>query len=275
MEELESVATELLSERDLSTKLKGDVDEVLRRYRDLYAAFDTGLKALRSDLAAKRTALTDAETAWAEKFKCARISRDAVLEKLVAHQTVTALIITLREEITKTTMQIGDLGAELKAQGDPSATLKAALDELLRVNGERDSRTQEWANEIGRLSSGKIKAVVVSAGDISEIRDALDIVAAKTGSQVATRIRALDEALTNDPAVDRLRTDCLSLLYWRQIGAASGEERPACAELERILGETGRVREAAAELMDTMRVEAIATAVAPPGNHVILLRWRP
>ena len=160
MEELESVATELLSERDLSTKLKGDVDEVLRRYRDLYAAFDTGLKALRSDLATKRTALTDAETAWAEKFKRARISRDAVLEKLVAHQTVTAQIITLREEITKTTMQVGDLEAELKAQGDPSATLKAALDEFAEGQrrtgqpdagmGERDRATVQWKDQSRR-----------------------------------------------------------------------------------------------------------------------------
>ena len=267
IQELESAATELLSERDLSTKLKGDVDEVWRRYRDLYAAFETALKALHSDLTAKRAALTDAETAWAEKFKRARISRDAVLEKLGAHQTATAQIIKLHEDITETTKQIGDLEAKLKAKGNPSTTLKAALDELLRINGERDSRTQEWANEIERLSSGKIKTVVVSAGDISEIRDAVDSIAAKTGSLEATRIRALDEALTNDIAVnvvDRLRTDCLALLYWRLMGAASGEERPACAELKRILGETERIREAIAERMDTTRVEAIATAVAGP-----------
>ena len=41
MQELESAATELLSERDLSTNLKGDIDEVRRRYHDLYAAFES------------------------------------------------------------------------------------------------------------------------------------------------------------------------------------------------------------------------------------------
>ena len=141
------------------------------------------------------------------------------------------------------------------------------LDELRRINGQRDTRTQEWANEIERLSSGKIKAVVVSAGDISEIRDAVDAIASKTGSQEATRIRALDEALANDTAVnvvDRLRTDCLALLYWRPMGAVSGEERPACDDLTRILGETERIREAVTTRMDTTRIEAIATAVARP-----------
>ena len=138
---------------------------------------------------------------------------------------------------------------------------------MRRINGERDTRTQEWASEIERLSSGKIKAVVVSAGDTSEIRDAVDAIAAKTGSQEVTRIRALDEALANDTAVnvvDRLRTDCLTLLYWRQMGAASGEEHPMWADLKRILGETERIREAVTERMDTTRVEAIATAVARP-----------
>lgn len=267
IQELESAATELLGERELSTRLKGDVDEAQRCYRNFYAAFETGLKALRSDLAAKRTALTDAETAWAEKFKQARTSRDAVLEKLGAHQTVTGQIIKLREEITETTKELGDLEAELKAQGDPSATLTSALDEMQRISGERDARTQEWAAEIERLSNRKIKAVVVSAGDTTEIKDAVDAIAAKTGSQEATRVRALDDALGKDASVnvvDRLRADCLSLLYWRLLGAANGEERPACAHLMKVLGETERIREVVTERMDTTRVEAIASAVARP-----------
>ena len=82
MQELESAATELLGERDLSTELNNVVDEVRQRYRALYDAFETRLKALRSDLATMRTDFHDAETAWAEKFKQARTTRDAVLKKL-------------------------------------------------------------------------------------------------------------------------------------------------------------------------------------------------
>ena len=267
MQELESAATELLSKRDLSNDLMGDVDELRLHYRDLYATFESRLKALRSDLADKRIALTRAETAWAEKFNQARISRNVVLLKLGAHKIATAQIIQLREDITEAINQIGDLKAELKVQGDPSAALTKALDELRRINGERDTQTQEWADEIKRLSNGKIKAVVVSAGDISEIRDAVDTVAAKTGSQGTTRITALNEALAKDTAinvVDRLRTDCLELFYWRQVGSASGEERPVCASLMKILGESERACEAVTKHMDTTRVEAMATAITRP-----------
>ena len=264
---LESLSNELTGERDLSTKLKDNVEQVQQRYRDLYAAFESGLKALRSDMADKRTALAVEETTWREKLQLARNSRDAVLEKFGAHQTVTAQIIKLREEITEATNQIGDLQAEIKGQGDPSTTLTDALDELRQVNGTRDTQTLEWANEIERLSSGKIKAVVATAGDILEIRDAVDAIAAKTGSQEATRIRALNEALAGNSSVDvvdRLRTDCLALLYWRQIGAASGANRPECPDLISILGETERIRDTATKLMDTTRVAAIATALARP-----------
>ena len=48
------------------------------------------------------------------------------------------------------------------------------------------------------------------------------------------------------------------------MGAASGEERPVCADLMRILGETARIREAVTGRMDTPRAEGIASAVARP-----------
>ena len=265
LQELSSTATDLLSERDLSADLNGDVVEVRRRYRDLYSALQSKMTTLRTDLADKRSAFTDAETAWTERFKQARNSRDAVLEKLGAHKTVTTQIIKLREEIVEVTSEIADVESEITAQGDPSSSLSAALDELRRMNAALDTQTQEWASEIERLSSGKIKAVVASAGDVSEIREALDLVAAKTGSQEATRLRALEAALSNDSAtdvLDQVRTDCLAMLYWREIGAASGEEAPPCNNLFNILGNTKHIHEAVTARMDTARLEAIATAVA-------------
>jgi len=190
-----------------------------------------------------------------------------VLEKFGAHKTVTSQIIKLREEITDVTNQIGDLEANLQADGDPASTLNKALAELRKINDQRAARTQEWTTEIERLSSGKIKAVVEIGGDTSEIRDAVDLIASKTGSQEATRLRELEGALASDSVwnvLDRLRTECLSLLYWRQMGAASGEKQPQCADLMKILGDTERIRTSLTERMDTSRVEAIAAAVPRP-----------
>ena len=122
----------------------------------------------------------------------------------------------------------------------------------------------------GKLSNCRVERsglLLPLRGDVSEIREAIDTVAGRTGSQEATRIKALENALASDTAanfVDRLRTDCLTLLHWRQVGAASGEVQPRCADLMEILGDTDHIRTALTERMDASRAEAIATAVSKP-----------
>ena len=267
LDEIKAFVSELLSERDLQSDLSGAPDTIAQAYADLFNTFSAGIKKLQDELKAKRETLTAAETAWADSFKKAREARDAVLEKLSEHKTVTTQIIKLREEITDLANQIGDLEAQLKAVGDPAATLQQAVATLGNTNRQRTERTLEWAREIETLSSSRIKAVVDPNGDTSEISDAMDFVASKTGSHEVTRIRGLEDALAADPAADvtdRLRKDCLSLLHWRQVGAAAGEDRPNCAEVLKVLGDTERIRTALTERIDTTRIEAISTAVAKP-----------
>ncbi|MXO47624.1 AAA family ATPase [Erythrobacter vulgaris] len=265
--ELVAMERELLNDRDLSSDLADDTEHVRAAYRDLYRAFSQGVKKLKSEMLAKRNVMAGAEAEWAAEFKKARQARDAVLEKLGEHKTVTAQIIKLREEITQLIAQIDDLEAELKVIGDPAKELQEAVTGLKDASRQRSERTQDWAKEIEALSSGKIRAVVDQNGDISEITEALDYVASKTGSQEGTRIKGLDDALKADAAIDvidNLRTDCLSLLYWRQIGAAAGEEQPKCPDLMNMLGNTDRIHMAISERIDTARVEAISTAVPKP-----------
>ncbi len=267
LQELDATIAGSLNERDLTTDLKADADAIQQGYRALYKTFADGIRRLQAEVRDNRAKLSTAEGEWAEKFKKARAARDAVLEKLGAHKTVTTQIIKLREEITETTNQIGDTETQLRADGDRASTLTQALANLKHINDQRATRTEEWAKEIERLSSGKIKAAVSGAGDASEINDAIEIVAGKTGSQEGTRLRQLEEALASDTiwnVLDRLRTDCLSLLYWRQMGAASGEEQPKCADLMKVLGDTERIKTALIERMDTARVEAVAAAVPKP-----------
>lgn len=267
LQQLKGTTDELANERDLTSDLTNDVSDIQQRYRSLFETFVTDLKNLQGNLEAKRAELSHAETAWIPKFKEARVARDGVLEKLGAHKMATGQIIKLREEITEVTNEIGDLEARLKADGDAATILTQALTDLRKLNDQRAERTQEWAKEIERLSSSKIKAVVDAAGDTSEIKDAIDFIASKTGSQEATRLKELDEALASASVwdiVDRVRTDCLSLLYWRQMGAATGESQPQCTDLMTLLGNTERIRTSVTDRMDTTRVEAIASAVSKP-----------
>ncbi len=267
VEQINTIAAEQLNERDLTTDLVDETAEVRQRYHDLYMTFAAEIDKLNIMLNIKKSELSAAEVPWVTKYKEARVARDSVLQKFSAHKTVTAQIIKRREDMTEMTNQIGDLESRLQADGDRSLALNHALVALKTINHRRAARTREWANEIERLSSRKIRALVDMDADTSEIIDAVDYIASKTGSQEATRLKAVNEALSNGSAwdlLDRLRTDCLNLLYWRQLAAASGEDRPKCADLVTILGDTGRIRSALAERMDTSRVELIATACPRP-----------
>ena len=267
VQDIELLGVELLNERDLQTSFVDEAKNIRDRYSELFQVFSQGLKQLQIDVKAKKSELKESETKWNKKYMEARAARDAALEKLGEHKTVTSQIIKLREEVSQISNEIGNLESELKAAGDPSEGLNEKLLNLKEKSNERAKQTQKWADEIENLSSGKIKAVVNIGGDISEIRDAIDFVAAKTGSQESTRLKEIDEALASDSVwdvLDRLRSDCISLLYWQQMGSAMSEEQPKCTTLMKVLGVTDRIRTSLSELMDATRVEAISTAVPRP-----------
>jgi len=266
-DDLKAAVSELLDKRDLKSELSGNSSAYAEAYGDLFKTFKSGIESLRAKIQDKRSALTAVETLWAEDFKRAREARDAVLEKFGEHRTVTAQIIKLQEEVTELTNQIGDQEAQIKAAGDPSTALQGAINSLKEKNKHRAERTQEWANKIEELSSGKIQAKIDLKGDVSEVFDAIDFVANKTGSQEATRIKGLEEALATDVVediTDRLRAECLSIVYWKRIGSSAGEEQPECLNLMKILGNTERIKTALVDHIDSTRVEVISTAISKP-----------
>jgi type III restriction enzyme len=266
--DLDALAAELASERDLSAPtVAGKANGVRTHYSALFRTFSTTIATLKKQIATERTALTQAESDWSDQLKTLRTARDSVLEKLGAHKSVTAQIIQLREDEDEVAAHIGDLEAKIAANGDPSEGLRQKLEALRTLCRSRAERTVEWALEIEKLSNGKIRAVVESEADISELRDAVDLLGSKTGSQEGTRLKEVDDALSSVSVfdlLDQLRTECLALLYWRQVGSGTGEEKPMAPSLFKILGETERVRAAMLEKLDTSRIEAIAVALPKP-----------
>jgi type III restriction enzyme len=265
--ELRTVARELLNPRDLATELGDEVEAVQQKYSALYDAFKSGLEALKTEAESLRSELAEAETEWAVRLTAARGERDAALEKLGEHKAATTQIIRLREQLTEINGQIAELQTQIDSRGDPSELLKEKLEALRGAVRLRVERTQSWADEIEQLSSAKIKANVESAGDMTQIKEAIDQVAAKTGSQEGTRLQRMEDALKTKDVwdwLDELRTDCLALLYWQQLGAAQGEERPECTNLFDLLGETEKIKSSLAERIDSARVETITAATPHP-----------
>lgn len=262
-----TLIAELSDARDLSGPASPETDHVRAAYAELVKTFVDTTKALKTDLESRRATLQSTEGVWDSKFANARKDRDAVLEKLSTHKVATAQIVKLKEDLDKIAEQIGDFEAQAKTFEGAAEALTEKLDALKRAVESRSDRTRAWADEIETLSSAKIVAKVVPAGDVSEIREAVDALSVKTGSQEATRLREVDNAIAEHTVwglSERLRTDCMAILHWRHLASADGEEAPKANELFRVLGTTPRVRTALTETIDAAKLAAIATAVPKP-----------
>jgi type III restriction enzyme len=179
----------------------------------------------------------------------------------------TAQIIKLKEELAVIGSQIGDMETRAKTFGDPSAVMVASLEALREKVQKRATRTQEWAKEIETLSSGKIIAEVLPENNVTAVRDAIEAMVAKTGSQESHRTRQVDELIRIHGAwgaLDRLRTEALALLHYRLLGAASDSEEPNATDLYAVLGGGEKTRAALVDLLDVARISAMATAAPNP-----------
>lgn len=236
-------------------------------YEAFKAEFTTGLTAFGKSLAAKKTELDAAAEEWSTALAEARIANDAVMEKLGEHRVVTAQISTLLKELEGTIASIGDLTLSMMPPDDGAKAVNAAilaLKETVKIRGEQ---TAAWAEQIQTLSNGRIQADLNVDGDWSEIRDALDTVAVKTGSQEGNRQRQIGESIAASSPweyLDAVRSECLSVLHYKQIGSSTQGDQPACLQLFGSLGGTERIQTSCMELMELSRVEAVATATPKP-----------
>lgn len=264
---VEALAKELGVKRELPNQADAEAQDFDKAYAEFYHDLTANLAALTSSLTSKRSALRAAAAKWATVAQNARLDRDGALAKLSEHQVATANIIKLREEIATANDVIADLEARKRTIGDPSAELVSAIASLREAVDRHAQRTMQWATEVETLSSGKIKASVLPAGDLSGTKDALDALTARTGSQEAARFEALRTAIAAEgvwETLNKLRAECLAVLYWRHLGAASGEEQPKCADLFKVVGTTPKIRTATFDMMSAERIAAIAAAIPKP-----------
>lgn len=236
-------------------------------YSGFTSAFAKGIEALGIALAADRDKVVSSGVNISSALTNAKLLRDSAMEKLTAHKSVTAQITKLQEELQTLIAQIAELNGALISPEDKFADLRGAIGALQNVVKLRAARTEEWASKIETLSNQRIKAQLNVDGNWSEILDAVDIIAAKTGSQEAARHQRVNDRLETDGAwnfLDALRTDCFAALRWKQVSQSSIGDRPACNTLAEVIGGTERTLTSCFEQIDLQRVEAIAAATPKP-----------
>ena len=241
--------------------------EFIRKFSEFDDVFRKGLTEFGKAVSEKRKELEASAETFAKIYGDARSARDTAMAKLSAHRTVTAQISALQKDAEAAALNIAELRTKMRAPDEMAQVMNAAVDRLKKAVKTRGDRTADWAREIETLSNGRIKAKLNNEGDISEVREAIDLVAAKTGSQSESRQKQVDECVAASGAwgfLDNIRSECLNALHYKQIGSSQNGEKPSCAMLFQTLGGTDRTHAACFELIDLSRVEAVATATPRP-----------
>lgn len=236
-------------------------------YSDFNTAFAQGVEALGKQLSSHRDKVDAAGKQIVEALAGAKASRDRIMEKMTEHRSVTAQLSNLQTEMQTALSQIGELELALASPDEKFEEFRNAIDRLKRGVSLRAERTQEWADKIETLSGNRIEAQLNIDRNWSEIFDAVDTLATKTGSQEATRHRNVEEKLETVGVwgfLDALRADCLAALRWKQVSVSGAGDKPACDVLTHAIGGTERMMSSCFDLIDLQRVEAIATAVPKP-----------
>lgn len=240
--------------------------EIQKTYKEFNNAFATGITALGKELASHRDKVVAAGKKIATALTAAKIDRDRVMEKLTQHRSVTAQITKLKDELQALLVQIAEISAVVALPDTKFSDLQSAVDGLKSVVALRAEKTKEWADKIETLSNHCVQAQLNVDRNWTDIFDAVDILAAKTGSQEGIRHQRVAEKLEADgvwPFLDALRADCLAALRWKQF-PTSGGDKPICETLSYAVGATDRMLSTCIELIDLQRLEAIATAVPKP-----------
>lgn len=271
--DLDSIVGDLLRKKELTNELDAETGAFKAAYEAFYSELEDGLKALKKRLAAKHAAVKSAATEWAKVAMGARKERDLALAKLSEHKSTTAQITKLRDEVTQANEAIAALEAKVARLANAAPELARATQALKTAVAEHEARTLEWATAIETLSNQRIRAAVQNGAEVSEIREAVDSVANKTGSQTSTREEGLRRAITSDGVwntLDKLRADCLAIVHWRLLGTAIGEEQPKLTDLLGVLGSTAKIKTAVLSELNAQRVLQLAAAVPRP---LITLRY--
>ena len=251
---------------DLTSDLP-DAVEFGNLYARFNAEFRADVEALGKKLAAVRAEMDAAQEKLSATTAAAKSNHDKVMEKLVEHRSVTVQIENLQKELKDLVEKIGTVQVAMTLPDEKFNALVRAVGLLKSAVNERGAKTADWALKIETLSGGRIKADLHVDGGWADIREAVDRLSAKSGSQGESRQTQVTEQIAASSPwgfLDALRAECLGALRYKYVGSNIAGEQPSYPTLARTIGGTDKTLSTCLDLVDLPRVEAIATATPQP-----------
>ncbi len=221
-------------------------------------AEDGAAKALLAD----RKQLTEAIKAWADEVAAHAKIRDAILQKVGAHKSVTTQITERQNELATETRRLQDFDRQIAGVGNPVEAITEARASMKKLTAQQLERLREWGARIEDHSDKTIVVKIEESGDLSEIHNALEILAARTRSVEAVRVRKFDELQARDGAwkvLDNAIGETAQVLRWK-LNGSDAKTVPRYSTVASLLGEGEAVGKAFLEHVDADRLSTLVKA---------------
>lgn len=222
----------------------------------------TKVKAIEKDISTERTLLNAAIGNWNDHVAEHQKLRDKILEKVGAQKIAAKQATELQAVLTAETAKLQELHRQIAAIGDSTIGYRKARDDFKDLVAQQIEKLKEWGARIEEISDNTIAVELEETGDLSEVHEALAIMAARTRSQEAVRVRKFSEASAGGgpwKVLDSVISEINQLLKWKLSGADQ-ERRPKTDTISELLGEAETVGKAFAEQVDQNRLVPVAQA---------------
>jgi chromosome segregation protein len=221
------------------------------------------VKKLTADLRGKQKSLLKSQKEWNSFVAQHQKKRDAILEKIGAQKLVAKQVAELQASLATETTKLQQLERNIIAIGDPSASIRESRDELKALVESHVEAAKRWSARIEELSDKIVEVELRESGNLSEINDAIDILAQKTRSQEAIRHRRFAELAAREGAwiaLDRIASEVSNLLRWKIEGGTDVKSRPSIETPSTILGDGENITKALIEQVEPKRLFALVEA---------------
>ena len=224
-------------------------------------------------LVADRSKLTSAISAWNEEVAAHAKIRDAILEKVGAHKSVTTQIAERQGELAAETRRLQDFDRQIANAGNSVDAITVARSSLKALVAAQLERLREWGARIEDHSDQTIVVKIDESGDLSEVHNALEVLAARTRSVEAVRVRKFDELQARDAAwkvLDNAISETAQVLRWK-LNGSDAKAIPQYTTVANLLGEGDTVGRAFLEHVDSDRLSTLVKA-APRARISLMYR---
>jgi chromosome segregation protein len=221
------------------------------------------VKKLKADLISKQKSLLKSQEEWNSFVAQHQRKRDAILDKIGAQKLVAKQVAELQTVLATETTKLQQLDRNITAIGDPSASIRVARDELKTLIESHVESAKRWSARIEELSDKIVEVDLRESGNLSEINDALDLLAQKTRSQEAIRHRRFADLAAREgawAALNKIASEVSNLLKWKIEGGTDLKSRPSIEATSTILGDGENISKALIEQVEPKRLFALVEA---------------